>query len=168
MRFLRHRIADERVLRLISKWLAAGVVEDGKLSETQQGSPQGASLSPLLANVYLHYVLDLWADWWWSGMRAGRDHRAFRRTISSSGSSTGTTLRTPGGAGQRFAESAWSSPGEDPADRFGRYAVPQEEGPGRGEAGRSRFWDSRTSARSPGGDGSGYGGSPTGNGCGQS
>ena len=54
MRFLRHRIADERVLRLISKWLAAGVVEDGKLSETEQGSPQGASLSPLLASVYLH------------------------------------------------------------------------------------------------------------------
>ena len=53
-RFLRHRIADERVLRLIGKWLAAGVVEDGQLSETEQGSPQGASLSPLLANVYLH------------------------------------------------------------------------------------------------------------------
>ena len=63
-KFLRHRIADERVLRLIRKWLAAGVIEDGKLSETEQGSPQGASVSPLLANVYLHYVLDLWADWW--------------------------------------------------------------------------------------------------------
>jgi RNA-directed DNA polymerase len=63
-RFLRHRIADERVLRLIGKWLAAGVIEDGQWSETGQGSPQGASASPLLANVYLHYVLDLWADWW--------------------------------------------------------------------------------------------------------
>jgi RNA-directed DNA polymerase len=63
-RFLRHRIADERVLRLIGKWLAAGVVEDGKRTEYERGSPQGASLSPLLANVYLHYVLDLWADWW--------------------------------------------------------------------------------------------------------
>jgi RNA-directed DNA polymerase len=63
-KFLRHRIADERVLRLIGKWLAAGVVEDGKLSEMVRGAPQGASLSPLLANVYLHYVLDLWADWW--------------------------------------------------------------------------------------------------------
>ena len=62
MKFLRHRIADERVLRLVSKWLTAGVIEDGKLSETEQGTPQGASLSPLLANVYLHYVLDLWAD----------------------------------------------------------------------------------------------------------
>src|SRR6266496_2190820 len=63
-RFLRHRIADERVLRLIGKWLAAGVVEDGTWAETGRGSPQGASVSPLLANVYLHYVLDLWADWW--------------------------------------------------------------------------------------------------------
>jgi RNA-directed DNA polymerase len=62
--FLRHRIADERVLRLIDKWLAAGVVEDGTWTQCDQGSPQGASASPLLANVYLHYVLDLWADWW--------------------------------------------------------------------------------------------------------
>jgi RNA-directed DNA polymerase len=63
-RFLRHRIADKRVLRLIGKWLAAGVIEDGQWTECDQGSPQGASVSPLLANVYLHYVLDLWADWW--------------------------------------------------------------------------------------------------------
>src|SRR5664279_4744845 len=63
-RFLEHRIADQRVLRLVDKWLAAGVVEDGNWSQTVQGSPQGASVSPLLANAYLHYVLDLWADWW--------------------------------------------------------------------------------------------------------
>ena len=63
-KFLGHRIADKRVLRLIGKWLAAGVIEDGIWTECDQGSPQGASVSPLLANVYLHYVLDLWADWW--------------------------------------------------------------------------------------------------------
>ncbi len=63
-KFLRHRIADERVLRLIGKWLSAGVIEDGERTESEKGSPQGASVSPLLANVYLHYVLDLWADWW--------------------------------------------------------------------------------------------------------
>jgi RNA-directed DNA polymerase len=67
-KFLRHRIADERVLRLVGKWLAAGVMEDGVWSEGA-GTPQGASASPLLANVYLHYVLDLWAEWW-------RKHRA--------------------------------------------------------------------------------------------
>jgi RNA-directed DNA polymerase len=63
VKFLEHRIADERVLRLIGRWLAAGVIEDGAWTATEQGSPQGASVSPLLANVYLHYVLDQWADW---------------------------------------------------------------------------------------------------------
>jgi RNA-directed DNA polymerase len=63
-KFLRHRIADERILRLVSKWLAAGVIEDGTWTDSDRGSPQGASASPLLANVYLHYVLDLWAGWW--------------------------------------------------------------------------------------------------------
>lgn len=64
MKFLRHRIADERVLRLVMKWLNAGVLEDGQWSDSGEGTPQGGSLSPLLANVYLHYVLDLWADHW--------------------------------------------------------------------------------------------------------
>jgi RNA-directed DNA polymerase len=63
-KFLGHRIADRRVLRLIRKWLSAGVIENGAWSETVEGAPQGASASPLLANVYLHYVLDLWAEWW--------------------------------------------------------------------------------------------------------
>jgi RNA-directed DNA polymerase len=63
-RFLEHRIADKRVLRLIQKWVTAGVFEDGQWSETLEGAPQGASASPLLANVYLHYVFDLWAQWW--------------------------------------------------------------------------------------------------------
>jgi group II intron reverse transcriptase/maturase len=64
VRFLEHRIADRRVLRLIQKWLRAGVVEDGSWTASEEGAPQGASASPLLANVYLHYVLDLWAEQW--------------------------------------------------------------------------------------------------------
>jgi len=63
-KFLEHRIADRRVLRLIQKWLRAGVIEDGEWSETKEGAAQGASASPLLANVYLHYVFDLWAEQW--------------------------------------------------------------------------------------------------------
>jgi group II intron reverse transcriptase/maturase len=63
-RFLEHRIADRRILRLIQKWLNAGVIEDGNWSETPEGAPQGASVSPLLANVYLHYVFDRWARQW--------------------------------------------------------------------------------------------------------
>jgi RNA-directed DNA polymerase len=62
--FLGHRIADKRILRLVDKWLAAGVIEDGEWTQSDRGTPQGASASPLLANVFLHYVLDLWADWW--------------------------------------------------------------------------------------------------------
>ena len=54
----------KRVLRLIQKWLGAGVIENGEWTDTQEGTPQGASVSPLLANVYLHYVFDLWADQW--------------------------------------------------------------------------------------------------------
>jgi len=64
LRFLGHRIADRRILRLIQKWLRAGVIEDGKRMVQGTGSPQGASISPLLANVYLHYVLDLWTNHW--------------------------------------------------------------------------------------------------------
>ena len=64
IRFLEHRIGDERVLRLIRKWLKAGVLEEGIVTESEQGSPQGATISPLLANAYLHYVLDLWAQQW--------------------------------------------------------------------------------------------------------
>lgn len=64
MKFIRHRIADPRILRLIQKWLKAGVSEDGEWSSTTIGTPQGAVISPLLANVYLHYALDLWAHQW--------------------------------------------------------------------------------------------------------
>ena len=63
-KFLEHRIADKRVLRLIRKWVKAGVIEEGSWSETEVGTPQGASVSPLLANVYLHYVFDRWARQW--------------------------------------------------------------------------------------------------------
>jgi len=64
MKFVEHRVADRRMLRLIRKWLRAGVSEDGRWSRTTVGTPQGAVISPLLANVYLHYVLDLWVKWW--------------------------------------------------------------------------------------------------------
>jgi len=64
MKFVGHRVADNRILRLIQKWLKAGVTEDGQWSETTVGTPQGAVISPLLANVYLHYVFDLWVEAW--------------------------------------------------------------------------------------------------------
>jgi group II intron reverse transcriptase/maturase len=64
MKFLEHRIGDRRVLRLIRKWLNAGIIEDTDWTDTGRGTPQGAVLSPLLANVYLHYVFDLWIRQW--------------------------------------------------------------------------------------------------------
>ena len=68
-KFIEHRIADRRILRLIRKWLRAGVSEEGVWAKTEVGTPQGAVVSPLLANVYLHYAFDLWAQHW-------RKHRA--------------------------------------------------------------------------------------------
>jgi group II intron reverse transcriptase/maturase len=64
VKFIAHRIADRRVVRLIQKWLNAGVLEDGKRIRMEEGTPQGGSASPLLANIYLHYVFDLWAQAW--------------------------------------------------------------------------------------------------------
>ena len=64
IKFMEHRVADPRILRLIQKWLKAGVMEEGKWSEPKTGTPQGSVISPLLANAYLHYAFDLWVDVW--------------------------------------------------------------------------------------------------------
>jgi RNA-directed DNA polymerase len=69
-KFLEHRIGDRRLLRLIRKWLNAGVVDDGQWVASDEGTPQGSVISPILANVFLHYVFDLWVHWWRS--QAGR------------------------------------------------------------------------------------------------
>src|SRR6202166_453605 len=62
--FVEHRIGDRRIIRLIAKWLTAGVLEDGRMIETEEGTPQGAVISPLLANIYLHHVYDQWVHQW--------------------------------------------------------------------------------------------------------
>src|SRR5262249_4311613 len=59
-----HRIADKRILRLIAKWLKVGIIEEGRVTRSQVGAPQGAVISPILANVYLHYAYDLWVHRW--------------------------------------------------------------------------------------------------------
>ena len=74
LKFVKHRIADRRILRLIGKWLRAGVSEEGQWSKTERGTPQGSVASPLLANVYLHYAFDLWVQHW-------RQHRATGEVI---------------------------------------------------------------------------------------
>jgi retron-type reverse transcriptase len=77
MKFIEHRIADRRVLRLIQKWLSAGVMEEGRWQASEKGSPQGATVSPLLANLFLHYAFDLWVQWW-RQKQAGGDVVAVR------------------------------------------------------------------------------------------
>lgn len=74
LKFLQHRIADKRLLRLIKKWLKAGIIEDGKRIASERGTPQGSVISPLLSNIYLHYVFDTWAHHW-------REHHASGNVI---------------------------------------------------------------------------------------
>ena len=64
VQFVEYRIGDRRMVRLIQKWLRAGVMEDGRWFETEEGTPQGSVISPILANLYLHYVLDVWTEAW--------------------------------------------------------------------------------------------------------
>src|SRR5271157_1209982 len=64
VRFVEHRIGDKRIIRLIQKWLRAGILEDGAVTVSDRGTGQGSVASPLLANIYLHYVFDLWAERW--------------------------------------------------------------------------------------------------------
>src|SRR6266516_6511019 len=64
VKFVEHRVGDKRIVRLIQKWLKAGVMEQGRWFETKEGTPQGSVISPILANLYLHYVLDLWVNQW--------------------------------------------------------------------------------------------------------
>ena len=64
VRFVEHRVGDRRIIRLLQKWLKAGVLEDGIVTVSESGTGQGSVISPLLANVYLHYTFDLWAERW--------------------------------------------------------------------------------------------------------
>jgi len=71
LRIVAHRIADPRILQLIKRWLRAGILESGEWKETMSGTPQGAGISPLLANIFLHYVFDLWVAKWRRGQARG-------------------------------------------------------------------------------------------------
>lgn len=71
IRFVEHRIGDARVIRLIKQWLEAGYLEEGVVKASEEGTPQGSVISPLLANIYLHYVFDLWAHQWRKGNARG-------------------------------------------------------------------------------------------------
>jgi len=132
IRFLEHRIGDRRILRLIRKWLRAGVSEEGEWSKTTVGAPQGSVISPLLSNVYLHYVFDLWIEWW-------RNHRCRGEVVvvryaddfvigfenHSEATQCLEELRT------RFAKFGLKlHEGKTRLIEFGRYAIEHREGRG--------------------------------------
>ena len=168
---MEHRIADRRVLRLIQKWLAAGVIENGSWTAFEEGVPQGASVSPLLANVYAHYVFDLWAHQW----RERHAHGDMIIVRFADDFVVGFEHRDD-------AERFWA----DLRDRlakfglelnaektrlieFGRFAARDRKARDSASLRRSGFSASRISARRPGSrGGSSSSGSPTRNGCGPS
>jgi group II intron reverse transcriptase/maturase len=96
IRFVEHRIGDPRIIRLIQKWLKAGVLEDGVVTVSEKGTGQGSVISPLLANVYLHYVFDLWAERW-------RRHEATGGMMITSGEDSPDRVRPPSGGPARPA-----------------------------------------------------------------
>jgi group II intron reverse transcriptase/maturase len=123
--FIEHRIGDRRMVRLLMKWLHAGVLEDGELQAVEEGTPQGGIISPLLANLYLHHVLDLWANQWRKrhargevyivryaddlvmGFQYEQDARAMREALASRLAKFGLELH----------------PDKTRVIRFGRYAL---------------------------------------------
>ena len=119
IRFVEHRIGDPRIIRLIRKWLKAGVMEDGIVSVSERGTPQGAVISPLLANIYLHYVFDLWAERWRQRQAHGQhDHRALCRRYRGRLRARGRRPALPGGSATTAGGvCVAAAPGQDPTDR---------------------------------------------------
>ena len=152
IRFLEHRIGDQRIIRLIRKWLKAGVLEDGVVTVSETGTGQGSVISPLLANVYLHYVFDLWAERWRrreatgdmiivryaDDIVVGFEHEADARRFWE-------VMRDEVGGVRAVAPS-----GEDPADRV-RPLCGGRTASSAGSASRrpSTSWASRSSAAIP-------------------
>ena len=135
VKFIEHRVADRRILRLIRKWLRAGISEEGKWSKTEIGTPQGAVASPLLANIYLHYAFDLWVQAWRKKVARGDmivlryaddavlgfEHRAeaerFRRELAERLAKFGLELH----------------PEKTRLIEFGRFAIPNRQERGKGK-----------------------------------
>ena len=125
IKFLEHRIGDARIIGLISKWLKAGTLEEGKLMTSEEGTPQGAVISPLLANIYLHHVFDLWphqmAEAPCSGQRSDRALR--RRHRGRRGQGVLCPMLRAGDAIEIGAVQADVASRKDQVIRFGRFAA---------------------------------------------
>ena len=163
IRFVEHRIGDRRVIRLIRKWLKAGVTEDGQVEPTEIGTPQGAVISPLLANIYLHYVFDLWAATMASSRHAqgdviivryaddivvGFEHKADAERFLSGPDANGWRVCADAASGK-------NAPHRVRPPRGGG----SRSGAGRASRRLSTSWASRISADAPGAAASSFGGS---------
>ena len=151
MKFMEHRIADRRMLRLLKRWLRAGVSEDGEWSPTKVGTPQGAVISPLFANVFLHYVVDLWINDWRKRQAEGeviivryaddfvigfREESDARRCLAA--------------LGERLAKFGLELHREKTRlIEFGRYAEERRANAAMAHRRRSTFWVSRISVGRP-------------------
>ena len=149
LKFVQHRVADRRILRLIQKWLKAGVMEEGEWKDTEMGTPQGSVVSPLLANIYLHYVFDLWVDAWRKKCARGdvvvvryADDNVLGFQHLADADRFLTEFR------ERLRKFGLElHPDKTRRIEFGRFAEHQpEHGEEKGSPRRSIFWDSRTSA----------------------
>jgi RNA-directed DNA polymerase len=147
VRFVEHRIGDRRVVRLIQKWLKAGVVEDGRWFQPEEGSPQGSVISPMLANLYLHHVLDLWAKAW-------RKKQARGEMIIVRYADDGVLGFERQDDAERFLEQLRERlrvfglelhPEKTRLIEFGRYAAERREKRGEGSRKPLTFWVSPTS-----------------------
>ena len=140
IRFLEHRVGDKRILRLIQKWLKVGVLEDGIVTVSETGTGQGAVISPLLANIYLHYVFDLWAEQWRGGEAQGDMIMVRYADKIVLGFEHKPCEAPPGGyesaAGKVFAS---VTPGQDPTDRVWPLCGGPTRPGGFGKAGDLRF-----------------------------
>src|SRR5215471_15375998 len=134
-RFVEHRIGDKRIIRLIQKWLRAGILEEGTLTISDRGTGQGSVVSPLLANIYLHYVFDLWAERW-RRQEATGDTIIVRYAddLVAGFEREGDARRFLDAMRTRFEEFALSlHPEKTRLIEFGRYAATNREGRGLGK-----------------------------------
>src|SRR4029079_9707622 len=126
-------IADRRMVRLLMKWLHAGVIEDGALREVEEGAPQGAGISPLLSNIYLHYALDLWVQQWRKQHARGEVYivrYADDIVMGFQYEQDARVMRTA--MAERLTKCAWElHPDKTRVIRFGRYARKDCERDGR-------------------------------------
>jgi len=144
MKFVEHRVADRRILRLIQKWLQVGVSQNGQWTETKVGTPQGSVVSPLLANVYLHYVFDLWVDAWRNKVAHGEviavryaDDRFLGFQSRADAERFLSEFR------ERLVKFGLElHPDKTRLIEFGRFAARNRKQRGEGKPRPSRFWDS--------------------------